>query len=76
MDTNTALLGTGTTGTIITILYFLYKTCNGKRCKCKLFGYDIENSIDIGEITPPERRPNRFEKDNPLHLVIPNSIIT
>ena len=71
MDTNTALLGTGTSGTIITILYFFYKSCNGKRCKCKLFGYDIENSIDIGEITPPDRDKHKFEKDNPIHVVVP-----
>ena len=74
MDTNMALLGTGTGGTILTVLYFLYKTCNGKRCKCKLFGYDIENSIDIGEITPPDRRLDRFEKNNPLALVVPNPV--
>lgn len=69
-----ALLSTGTGGTILTVLYFLYKTCNGKRCKCKFFGYDIENSIDIGEITPPERIPNRFERNNPLSVIVPNPI--
>ena len=71
MDTNTALLSTGTGGTILTVLFFLYKACNGKRCKCKFFGYDIENSIDIGEITPPERGQTKFEKNNPIHLVVP-----
>jgi hypothetical protein len=37
-----------------------------------LFGYDIENSIDIGEITPPDKDKHKFEKDNPLHIVVPN----
>jgi hypothetical protein len=74
MDTNTALLGTGTGGTILTVLYFLYKTCNGKRCKCRFFGYDIENSIDIGEITPPDRGQTRFENRNPLSVIVPNPV--
>jgi hypothetical protein len=73
-DIQTALLGTGTGGTILTVLYFLYKACNGKRCKCKFFGYDIENSIDIGEITPPERGPSRFENRNPLSVIVPNPV--
>jgi hypothetical protein len=74
MDTNMALLSTGTGGTILTVLYFLYKTCNGKRCKCKFFGYDIENSIDIGEITPPDRGLSRFENRNPLSVIVPNPV--
>lgn len=73
-DVQTALMGTGASGTILTVLYFLYKTCNGKRCKCKFFGYDIENSIDIGEITPPDKGPNRFERNNPLSVIVPNPV--
>jgi len=73
-DIQTGLLGTGAGGTVLTVLYFLYKTCNGKRCKCRFFGYDIENSIDIGEITPPERGQSRFEKNNPLSVIVPNPV--
>jgi len=36
------------------ILYKIYIVVNKKRCKSKCCGYDIENSIDIGDITPPE----------------------
>ena len=76
MDTQTALLGTGTSGTILTILYFLYKTCNNKRMHSKCCGKDVDVEFQVQEMTPPDREKHKFEKENPLHLVIPNSVIT
>lgn len=46
----------GLTGSIVAALglgYKIYTAINHKRCKSKCCGYDIENSIDIGDTTPP-----------------------
>jgi hypothetical protein len=56
MDSTTALLGTGTGGTIIGILYLIYKTLNHKKCKSNCCGKRLEASIDVGE-TIPETKP-------------------
>lgn len=56
MDNN-QLMTAGTTAsfTIMAgIAYKIYMVVNKKRCRSKCCGYDIENSIDIGDITPPE----------------------
>jgi hypothetical protein len=63
MDTNTALLGTGTGGTILTILYFIYKTCNHRRLRSKCCGRDLDMSLDIEQTTPPQ---DRFQVRNPI----------
>jgi hypothetical protein len=36
------------------ILYKIYMAVNHKRCKSRCCNFDIENSIDIGNTTPPE----------------------
>lgn len=69
-----ALLGTGTSGTILTVLYFLYKTCNNKRVHSKCCGKDVDVEFQVQEMTPPDRRLDRFEKNNPLALVVPNPV--
>jgi hypothetical protein len=74
MDTNTALLSTGTSGTIITILYFLYKACNNKRMHSRCCGQDVDLEFQVQEMTPPERGQTKFERNNPLHLVVPNPV--
>jgi hypothetical protein len=74
MDTNIALLSTGTSGTIITILYFLYKTCNNKRMHSRCCGRDVDVEFQVQEMTPPERGQTKFERNNPLHLVVPNPV--
>ena len=56
MDNNsltTAGLTSGLTLSVA-ILYKIYKVVNHKRCKSRCCNYDLENSIDIGDITPPE----------------------
>jgi hypothetical protein len=56
MDLNSAYSQAGITGSIIAcmgIAYRIYTAINHKRCKSKCCGYDIENSIDIGDTTPP-----------------------
>jgi hypothetical protein len=67
MDTNTALLGTGTGGTIITMLFFIYRTFNHKRCRSRCCGNDMDLSLDIENTTPPQER---FEVNNPLPLAV------
>lgn len=78
MDTNTALLSTGTGGTILTILYFFYKTFNHRRCRSSCCGRNIDMSLDIENTTPPDRKQDHFEvknpvrdKDLPVALIVP-----
>lgn len=73
-DIQTGLLGTGAGGTIITMLYFLYKTCNNKRVHSKCCGQDVDVEFQVQEMTPPERGQTKFEKNNPIHLVVPNPV--
>jgi hypothetical protein len=72
MDTNTALLGTGTGGTILTILYFVYKTFNHKRCRSNCCGRAMDLSLDIENTTPP---PDRFEVRNPARNHLPIDVV-
>jgi len=74
MDTNTALLSTGTGGTILTVLYFLYKTCNNKRMHSRCCGRDVDVEFQVQEMTPPERGQTRFERNNPLSVIVPNPV--
>lgn len=68
MDTNMALLSTGTGGTLLGILYMLYRTLNHKRCRSNCFGRNLEVSIDIENTTPPTQSKDRFEKENPIRV--------
>ena len=57
MDLNSAYSQAGITGSIVAAMglaYKIYTAINHKRCKSKCCGYDIENSIDIGDTTPPQ----------------------
>jgi hypothetical protein len=54
---NDALTTAGLTSGLtigVAVLYKIYMAINHKRCKSRCCNYDIENSIDIGEITPPD----------------------
>jgi hypothetical protein len=68
MDMNTALLGTGTGGTLLGVLYMLYKTLNHKKCRSNCLGRDLEMSIDISDTTPPHQSKDKFEKENPIRV--------
>lgn len=52
MDTNTALLGTGTGGTILGVLILLYKLINGKQCRTRCCGKDFEMGFEAGDFHP------------------------
>ena len=68
METNTALLGTGTGGTILGVLLMIYKLCNGKRMRSSCCGYKVEADFKFDDMppTPPMQ-------ENPLHA--PNIIV-
>jgi hypothetical protein len=66
METNMALLGTGTTGTILTVLYLLYKAFNHKRCRSNCCGKKLELSLDMENTSPPENKNQHFQTDNPI----------
>ena len=55
MDQQTALLSTGTGGTILGVLLLLYRTFNHKRCRSKCCGQDLDLSLDIENTTPPHQ---------------------
>ena len=61
-----ALLSTGTTGTILTILYFVYKIINHKRCRSNCCGKKLELSLDMENTTPPENKDIGFSMRNPI----------
>jgi hypothetical protein len=63
MDTNIALLSTGTGGTILGVLFLMYRTFNHKRCRSKCCGQDLDLSLDIENTTPPRQN---FVVNNPL----------
>jgi len=59
---NTALLSTGTGGTLLGVLYMIYRTLNHKKCRSNCFGKKLELSIDIENTSPT------FEKENPIRV--------
>jgi hypothetical protein len=59
MDTNTALLGTGTGGTILGVLLLLYKTVNGKQCRTRCCGKDFDMGFQAGDFTPSNNQNNQ-----------------
>jgi hypothetical protein len=76
MDTNTALLGTGTSGTILTVLYIVYKAVVGKRCRSSCCGRDLEMGVMVDNMTPPHRPDApHFEVQNPARNNLPISVV-
>ena len=72
MDTNTALLSSGTGGTLLMVLLYLYKTFNHRRCRSRCCGKDMDMSLDIENTTPP---PDRFEVRNPARHNLPIDVV-
>jgi hypothetical protein len=67
MDTNLALLSTGTGGTLIGILIIVYKTINKKRLRSNCCGIKTEVSLDIDTLTPSNQQTSpSFVVENPL----------
>ncbi len=63
MDTtNMALLSTGTGGTILGVLFLMYRMFNHKRCRSRCCGQDLDLSLDIENTTPP----HHFVVKNPM----------
>lgn len=50
MEQTTALLSTGTAGTILGVLYVIYKTFNHKRFRSSCCGKTTEVSFEVDEI--------------------------
>lgn len=69
MDTNIALLSTGTGGTILGVLFLIYRTFNHKRCRSRCCGQDLDLSLDIENTTPPTHHPPA-----PAHFVVNNPL--
>lgn len=63
MDTNIALLSTGTGGTVLGVLFLIYRTFNHKRCRSRCCGQNLDLSLDIENTTPPT---HHFVVNNPL----------
>lgn len=60
MDLGSAYQQAGITSSIIALMgisYKVYTAVNHKRCRSKCCGYNIENSLDIGDTTPEVRIP-------------------
>jgi hypothetical protein len=58
MDAQTALLGTGTGGTLLGLAVLLYKFLNHKRCRSRCCGWNGEMGLDIDSSasTPPNEK--------------------
>jgi hypothetical protein len=64
MDLNSAYSQAGITGSIIAMMgiaYRIYRGVNGKRCRCKICGYDLEADFKVDDMPPS---PNTFT--NPM----------
>ena len=55
MDLGNAYANAGITGSIIAIMgiaYRIYRGVNGKRCRCKICGYDLEADFKVDDMPP------------------------
>ena len=55
MDLNSAYSQAGITGSIIAMMgiaYRIYRGVNGKRCRCKICGYDLEADFKVDDMPP------------------------
>ena len=56
MDSNTALLSTGTSGTLLTLLYFILRSVLGKKIRSRCCNKDIEVGFQVENMTPPRSK--------------------
>jgi hypothetical protein len=52
MDTNTALLSSGTGGTLLMVLLYLYKNAVGKKIRSKCCERDVEVGFSVEDMSP------------------------
>lgn len=72
MELNTILAGTGTTGTILTILYFIYKAVNGKRCHSRCCNRNIDAEFKVDNISPNDKKKDaKFDTKEEVKVTIP-----
>jgi ribosomal protein S28E/S33 len=62
------LASTGTAGTVITILFFLYKILNGKRCHSRCCNRNIDAEFKIDDMSPEDKKKHsdKFRVSNPI----------
>jgi hypothetical protein len=74
MDTNTALLGTGTGGSLFLIVLYVYKAIVGKKIRSRCCGDDVEVGFVVEEMSPAttHRNPMRTkDRGLPIDVVVP-----
>jgi hypothetical protein len=75
MDLNTLLTQAGISSTtllVAALCYKCFKAVNKHRCISTCCGRKMEASIDVGTITPPEKKPEHFDTNQPITVVVPN----
>jgi hypothetical protein len=68
MDLNSAYSQAGVSASVIFaggILYRIYRSVNGKRCRSKCCGYDMELDFKVDDMPPTPPQEN-FVVNNPL----------
>jgi hypothetical protein len=69
MDLNNAYANGGITASVVFaggMLYKFYKSVNGKRCRSKCCGYDLEADFKVDEMPPTPTPAENFSVNNPL----------
>lgn len=69
MDLNTILLSTGTGGTLLGILIYVYNSINHRRIRSNCCGKLLVVSVDVENTTPlPENEPAFVVRKEEIHL--------
>lgn len=71
MDTNVALLSTGTGSTLLMVLVWFYKNAVGKKIRSRCCERDVEVGFSVEEMTPPTHHPPPHFVVNPLPRQLP-----
>jgi hypothetical protein len=74
MDTNTALLGTGTGGSLFLIALYIYKSVVGKKLRSRCCGKDVEVGFVVEDMSPAASHKNPMrtrERGLPIDVVVP-----
>ena len=74
MDTNTALLGTGTGGSLFLIALYIYKSVVGKKLRSRCCGEDVEVGFVVENMSPATLHENPMrvkDRDLPIDVFVP-----